>query len=464
MTEKIYVVIDDGHGDGGKGSVVHKIATMMKAHTVIKVGGGQGCHGVQDSEGRDFAFSHWGCGTFRGIKTHITSRMIIIPIELLNEGRALRYGGVGIHDPYSLLTVDEEALCATPYDRISSHVKEMARGKNPRGTIGTGVGEAYRYSQKYPDQAIRVRDLVRPDLRDRLIVVREQIRRDLASIIQGEFLPEDIEAVEKEVGLLNDDGYLDFIESQFKETGQQIKIVDHGYLGRVILPEKGVAVVESSHGVLTDHYHGFHPHTSAIRTLPCFIEAMLREAGYDGPIVNIGIFRAYAIGHGPKPMPTDDPEMADSLFPKIYREENRWRGGVRVGAIDLVTLRYAIEVCGGPSAFGGLAVTCFDHIVENGEWRICKKYNNEDTQDRTYFTPSGEIKVRRGTDDEQLEYQENLGKQLMRCRPEITTLKIPQGAGRDELYAFCAGVLEKELGVPVKLISFGPTELDKVCK
>lgn len=243
-----------------------------------------------------------------------------------------------------------------------------------------------------------------------------------------------------------------------------MKIVDHGYLGRVILPQKGVAVVESSHGVLTDHYHGFHPHTSAIRTLPYFIEAMLRDAGYEGPIVNIGIFRAYAIGHGAKPMPTDDLGMAEQLFPKIYRDENRWRGGVRVGAIDLVMLRYAIEVCGGPSAFGGLAVTCFDHVVGNGEWRICKKYNSEDTKDRTFFTPSGEIKVRRGTDDEQLEYQEKLGKQLMNCRPEITTLKIPECMGREELYAFCASVLEKELGVPVKMISFGPTELDKICK
>lgn len=281
---------------------------------------------------------------------------------------------------------------------------------------------------------------------------------------EEEFLPKDCKIARKEIGLLYDNKYLDFIENLFHEAGQQAKIVNNDYLEKVILPQKGVAVVESSHGILTDRFHGFHPHTSAIRTLPRFTEAMLREAGYNGPIVNIGVFRAYAIRHGAGPMPTADPTMAESLLPESHKEENRWQGKIRVGPIDLVLLRYAINVCGGPSAFDGLAVTWFDQIIKNGEWKICNKYNNEDTKDRAYFTPSGEIKVRHGTDDEQLEYQENLGKQLLCCKPEIKTLKIPQDVGQNELYLFCAGVLEKELGVPVRMISFGPTERDKICK
>lgn len=463
MIRKIYVVTDLGPGDGGKGGVVHKIATMMNARVVIKVGGAQGSHGVRTSENFSFAFSQWGCGTLEGIRTHISSRMIVSPIGLLNEADAIRYGGFGVHDPFSLLTIDEEALCATPYHQIASHLKELARGSNPRGTIGTGVGEAYRYSEWHPDLVIRVRNLLRPDLRDRLIAVREQIRRDLAPIIEGEFLPEDHNAAEKEVDLLSDDGYLDYIVKMFQEAGRQAKIVDHDYLGREILSRDGVAVVESSHGVLTDHYHGFHSHTSAIRTLPRFTEAMLREAGYDGQIVNIGVFRAYAIRHGAGPMPTADPTMTENLLPGSHKEENRWQGKIRVGPIDLVLLRYAINVCGGSTAFDGLAVTWLDQILKNGEWKICNKYSMG-TNDWIYFSPTGEINIRYGIDVEQLEYQENLGRQLLRCKPEIITLKIPQGAGRDELYSFCAMVLEKELGVPVRLISFGPTELDKVCK
>ncbi len=464
MKKIIYIVTDLGPGDGGKGGAVHIISTMTKAHSVIKVGGGQGSHGVQTSEGFSYAFSYWGCGTFEGIKTHISSHMIVYPIGLLNEADAIRYGGFYIDDPFSLLTIDEDALCATPYHGISSRLKEMARGDDPRGTIGTGVGEAYRYLQQYPDLAIHVRDLKRSNLREKLVSLREQIQCDLSSVIKGEFLPQDRERVEKEVYLLFDDGYLDFILEQFQKAGQEAQIVDHDYLGREILSQDGVAVVESSHGVLTDHYNGFHPHTSAIRTLPCFTEAMLREAGYDGQIVNIGVFRAYAIRHGAGPMPTANPMMAECLLPGSHKEENRWQGKIRVGPIDLVLLRYAIDVCGGPSAFDGLAVTWFDQIEKNGEWKICDKYNNKDTRNRTYFTPSGEIKVRQGIDDEQLEYQENLSKQLSSCRPEITTLKIPSDARQEELYSFCAEVLERELGVPIRMVSFGPTERDKICK
>ena len=458
---KVYIVTDLGPGDGGKGGVVHKIATMMRAHHIIKVGGAQGSHGVCTSRGERFAFSQWGCGTFEGIKTHISSRMIIIPRGLLNEAEALRYQH-GIHDPFSLLTIDETALCATPYHGIASRLKEMARANNPRGTIGTGVGEAYRYSQKYPDLIIKACDISRPNLKDLLANTREQIRHDLDPIIKGKFLPDDREAVENEVALLNDNGFLNDIIGCFQEISKLAKIVDHDYLGREILTKDGVAVVESSHGVLTDNHYGFQPHTSAIRTLPCFARKMLKEAGYDGKIVDIGVFRAYAIRHGHGPMLTSDPKMAKSLLPGSHKEENRYRGKVRVGPLDLVLLRYAIEVCGGPVAFNGLAITWFDQIQTNKAWRVCDHYIGAD--DQTYFTPSGAIKVRRGADAEQLEHQKALGKQLMRCLPEIITYKVSSVAERDNLYSFCTDVLKEKTGISVRMVSFGPTEIDKICK
>ncbi|MFA4846320.1 MAG: adenylosuccinate synthetase, partial [Patescibacteria group bacterium] len=313
MTEKVYVITDLGPGDGGKGGVVHEVSYMTSAHTIVKVGGAQGHHGVCTSAGERFAFNQWGCGTFEGVRTHLSSRMTITPEGLLNEADALRYQ-YGIYNPFDLLTVDQEALCATPYHGIASRLKEMARRDNPRGTIGTGVGEAYRDLQRFPDLAIRAGDLSRPDLRDRLAAVREQIQADLAAIIRGELLPSDRDEATEEIALLQDDGYLDYIVGRFQEVSQRAKIVDHDFLGREILSQDGVVVVESSHGVLTDHYIGFHPHTSAIRTLPRFTRAMLDEAGYRGRVVNLGVHRAYTIRHGAGPMPTDDPTMVEHLL------------------------------------------------------------------------------------------------------------------------------------------------------
>lgn len=442
--------------------MVHKITTMTRAHTVVKVGGAQGSHGVRTSSGESFAFSQWGCGTFEGIKTFLSRRMVVSPEALLNEADAL-INEWRISNAFDLLTVDQNAICATPFHGIASRLKELARGNNPRGTIGTGVGEAYRYSQRLPNLTISVGDISRPDIKDLLIAVREQIYVDLEPIIQqGNFLSQDRATAEFEIDRLNDDNFLNYILERFHKAGKLINAVNQDYLQREILSKDGVVVVESSHGVLTDHYHGFHPHTSAIRTLPCFTHKMLLEAGYDGKIVNIGVHRAYAVRHGAGPMPTADLEMTESLLPGSHKEENRWQGKIRVGPLDLNLLRYAIDVCGGPKAFDGLAITWFDQILKNGEWRICKRYIGTDK--RTYFNPSGKIIVRHGMDDEQLRHQENLGQQLLGCKPEITTLKIPSVANKNELYSFCANVLKEELDVPVRMISLGPTERDKICK
>lgn len=461
MTHKVYLITDLGPGDGGKGGVVHKISQMMRAHTIIKVGGAQGSHGVRTYSGESFAFSQWSCGTFEGIRTHLSSRIVISPEALLNEEVALTYE-CGIRNAFGLLSIDREALCATPYHGIASRVKELSRGSNPRGTIGTGIGEAYRDQTYFPHLAIRAGDLASPDIKDRLAAVREQVGASLDWILHGQFQTEDRELLEQELDRLGDDGFLEYVAKRFREVARRAKIVDHSYLEEEILSQDGVAVVESSHGVLTDRYMGFNPHVSAIRTLPCFTHQMLEASGYAGQIVNIGVTRAYAIRHGAGPLPTADPDMTEHLLPGSNKDENRWQGKVRVGPLDLVLVRYAIEACGGPTTFDGLAISWFDQIQANGKWHICRHYGN--ALDPNFFTPSGGIRVRQGNDIDQLEHQRALTKTLLACSPEIETIKLPKDANRDELYQVCADEIQRSTEVAVRMVSFGPTERDKLCK
>jgi adenylosuccinate synthase len=460
MAEQVYLVTDLGPGDGGKGGVVHKVCDLVKPEFVVKVGGGQGSHGVKTSAGESFAFSQWGCGTFQGIKTHLSKRFVCIPEGLLQEGDILRYQH-GVHNAFDLLTVDSEALCATHYHGIASRLKEMARGNNPRGTIGTGTGEAYRDLFRLPDLAIRAGDLCKPCVRDKLAAVREQQLQDLGPIINGEFLPEDREEVQQEIALLQSDKFLEFVAGRFSECAKQVKIVNSDFLKQEILAKESAVVVESSHGVLTDHFYGFFPHVSAIRTLPKFTEAMLRDAGYSGRILNVGVTRAYSIRHGAGPMPTEDPAIAQRLLPGSHKCDNRYQGKVRVGPLDLVLLKYAIEVCGGPSKFDALAVTWFDQVQTNGVWHLCRHYRPF-TKNPKFFSLQGEINVRRGEGTDQLKYQELLGRELKKCRPVIMRCAV-QSTERDKLFLLCADTLQCELGVPVRMVGFGPTELDKVC-
>ncbi|MCR4314587.1 MAG: adenylosuccinate synthetase [Candidatus Uhrbacteria bacterium] len=460
--KKTYIVTDLGPGDGGKGGVVHTICRKMHAHTVVKDGGAQGSHGVRTSGGQAYAFSQWGCGTLEGVRTHLSPRFVITPEGILNEAETLRYG-VGVHDPFALLTVDERCLCATPLHAIASHLKELARRDKPRGTIGTGVGEAYRDSIRLPELALFASDLSRDDLDERLAAVREQMIRDLAPIAESPFLPQDRELAAQEWNLLRNDALLTYIVERFRQVARLATIVDHDYFVGKILARDGVIVVERSHGILTDRYTGFHPHTSAIRTLPCFARALLEGAGYDGKIVSLAVHRAYTIRHGAGPMPTDSPSMKQHLLPGSHKVDNRWQGEVRVGPLDLPLLRYAIEASGGASVYDGLALTWFDQIVRNGEWKLCDRYHTG-SEDPAYFTPDGGLRVRTGEDEEQLCYLEELGSQVTRCIPQIDSIGIPPDASQDQLFGLVAATLNERLKVPVRMISLGPTEEDKYLK
>ncbi len=461
MTSKVYEITDLGLGEGGKGGVVQTVAYKRKAHTIIKVGGGHGSHGVKTSRGESFAYSHYGCGTFDGIRTHLSNRFNISPEGILNESDALRYS-CGIHNPYELLTIDETCLCATLYHGMLSRIREMSLGRNSRGTVGTGIGVAYRYASQHPELTLFARDLNRRDLRDRMAAVRDQVRKDLEPLMTIEFLPEDQDEVNHEMSLLNSDGFLDYATMRFWELAKLAKIVDPDYMGREILSKAGVAVVESSHGVLADKFHGFHPHTSAIRTLPRFAQGMLRAAGYEGEIVNIAVHRAYEIRHGAGPMPTADPTMNETLLPGSHKKQSRYQGEVMVGALDMNLIRYALNCCGGPSAFQGLALTWFDQIQKNGIWHICDGYEN--ANDPEFFTPSGDLKVHVGEDKNQLNYQENLGRALQKCQPVVSSIVLPSSLTEKAMFDWIAGVLVERLQTPVRMVSFGPTEQDKTCK
>lgn len=460
--KKIILAQDLGPGDGGKGGTVHKICSAKSAHTVIKRGGGQGSHGVRTAKGQSFNFSHFGCGTFEGVRTYISPLMVISPNCLLNEADSLKYEH-GVCNVDNLITVDREALCATPFHRIASQLRELARKDNPRGTIGKGIGETVLDAETCPELAIRAGDIEQPDLQDRVEAVRQRKIKDLSEITDnvGSLLPADQGYARDQIALLNDPKFSVWTANRFKEMIARIAIVDRDYFKREILSRDGVAVVESSHGILTDRYYGFHPHTSKLRTVPSDIIALLEEFDYDGEIVPLGVTRAYQIRHGAGPMVTEDPALLENLLPGSHKEDNRWQGKVRVGPLDLVALRYAINVCGGPEFFHGLAITWFDQIQANGRWDVCDGYSCVD--DPEFFSPQGEILVRRGAGKAQFFHQEKLGQKLRNCQPKLITKSFSADESRENLTGICAGVLEEKLGISVKLISFGPTEDDKVC-
>ncbi|MEI6352824.1 MAG: adenylosuccinate synthetase [Candidatus Nomurabacteria bacterium] len=460
MKKKIYTVTDLGGGDGGKGSVVHKICTTQNPHTVIKVGGAQGSHGVWTSKGEKFNFGQFGCGTFEGIKTFISKNFVVSPIGILNEVNILQYEK-GISNPFSLIIADENALITTPFHGRASRIKELARKDNPRNIVGVGVGEAFIDSKIHPDLAFHLSDL-KSDFIDKLKKVRDQKVSEI-ELFKKDFLPKDLESANLEIQHFYDDEYFNWIVDQFKSLAKQLNIVDQNYLKKNILSREGNVVMESSHGILTDYIHGFNPHTSRLRTLPEITSwSLLKENDYDGKVVKLGVTRAHQIKHGAGPFVTENELMANSLFKGKAELENpdRYRGKVRVGALDTVMLRYAINVAGGAEMFDGICLTWFDSMVKLKKWPICHSYNNFDLN---YFSEKGDILVKDFINEsDKIYHQSQLTKSLYECIPNIEEFYVDQKSSTEDFVNLCKTNLNEKLGVPIRMLGLGPTEDQKI--
>jgi adenylosuccinate synthase len=462
MSKKVVVTSDLGGGDGGKGGVIDASCLYYNAHTIVKVGSPAGSHGITTLKGVSFNFSQFGCGTPDGIPTHISNLMLVEPIRFLMEGEKLEHE-FGIRNVFDLVTLDERALCVTPFHTITSQLCELALKDKQKGTVGTGAGVAMLDLERGEEYAVKVHDIPTPELRKKLIAIREDKLRTLKPLIddpEKSFWESDQKRAQSLITFLFDEEFIERIIGNFKEMYQLVKVVNEDYLYDHILSKEGTVVVESSNGILTDRYHGFHPFVSRLRTMPQRVVDMIKKRGYDGEVKILGITRAYQIRHGAGPMVTESSELLEHLLPGSNKDENRFQGRVRVGPLDFVALRYAIEACGGPEMFDGLAITWFDQIEKNGRWDICDEYIGAD--DTSLFVNSKRILVRHGVDEDQLTHQEKLGVALNKCRPVITSIDISVCKDKDDLIELCSQVFEEKLNLPVRMISFGPTSSHKV--
>jgi adenylosuccinate synthase len=374
------------------------LCASRPVHAVVRFNGGaQAGHNVVLPDGRAHTFAQFGSGTFRpGVRTHLSRFVVVDPLALAAEADHL--AALGVPDAIDRLTVDGDALLATPYHKAAGRARELARAR-PHGSCGMGVGEAMRYLIDHPGDAPRVRDCLDPGtLRRKLTVLRARLA--------GPPVEACVDA--------------------FRAFADRVSIVDGGHTGRLL--GAGTVVFEGAQGVLLDEWHGFHPYTTWSTTTFANAEALLAEAGLAGTATRLGVLRVVTTRHGPGPLVTEDPALPlrDPRNPT-----NPWQGPFRFGHFDAVAHRYALEVAGGVH---GLALTHLD--VVGPALRMCERY---DWADRLPTGPPGD-----------LDRQERLARRLLRTRPVYGTTPGD----------WVAAVAEA-LGAPVVLCSSGATARDK---
>ncbi len=462
MSKKAFVVTGLQFGDEGKGHTAHWLCAKHKAHTVIRTGGPQAFHRVVTSTGQEHGHAQFGSGTLLGAGTHLSKNMVVDPYAVITEGKALI--DLGVSDVFKKMTVHEDALVITPFQAIANRLRELVRQGSRHGSVGIGVGETVLDAEVIGEMAIRAGDLNEPYLRDKLESIQKYKINELGDLFEqvGSLSGEAKKRARLEIANLRSEQTIQWAVGWFKEAAFLVEIVSTDYVSEEILGRDGAVVLEGSQGVLLDRFYGFHPYTTKIRTIPETSRSLLKECEYNGEVQSLGVMRAYQTRHGAGPFVTESLELTKKL-PDVGNGEHLWQGNFRVGCLDLVSIKYAIEACGGKQGLDGLVVTCLDRINLLGEWPVCRAYKSlDETEESNFFQKNSEglfekinVFCPNGTGYLKHKRQKKLGGLLAKCVPSITIFKV-----RDDAVNLCANILDEELNIPVTAVSVGETEND----
>jgi adenylosuccinate synthase len=427
-----FLTVDLGFGDAGKGSIVDFLTRTHNAHTVVRYNGGaQAAHRVVTAGPNpgEHVFAQFGSGTLAGAATHLSRFMLLDPLAMAAEERHLY--ALGVTNAFERTTIDERALVITPFQRAVNRLKELARGDKRHGSCGMGIGETMVDYLEHGERVLFAGDLRKPDLlRTKLEFLRVANLAKLQSL-QPDLLGSADSA--REQAPLIDADWSDWLIEEYCAFARHARIVPGAFL-HTILRRPGTVVFEGAQGVLLDEWHGFHPHTTWSTTTLENADRLLGEAGYSGSLTRLGITRAYATRHGSGPLATEDAELTRAL-PDPSNSYGAWQHGFRVGWLDLVMLRYALDVTG---QLDQLAVTCLDRLAELPEPRVCRRYR--------YDTFSVD-RIARSPEPHALDYQQRITDSLARCQPQLEL--VPDQAA-------LLSLLEADLQLPIKIVSEGP--------
>lgn len=451
MKKRAIIVAGLGYGDEGKGNVVDYLVRKYKAHTVIRFNGGpQAAHHVVDPSGILHCFSQFGSGTFvQGTQTFLSRFMLVDPLALEREGNVLIEKDIS--DCFNRIAIDERCLIVTPFHKIIGRMLEISRGAARHGSCGMGVGQAITDGTQMGEKA-----LTAGDLRNKSIVLEKlnllwRIKVDIAEQL-SEQQPENSQLWEYLEKLAKVD--IDEIAEIYGKFRDKVKIVSSGYIAE-ILGKEGAVIFEGAQGVLLDVNRGFWPYVTKTDTTFANAEKLLDEVGYSGNIHRLGVSRAYNTRHGAGPFITEYPMLA-KLIPDIHNGCNDWQGKFRIGWLDFVALKYAVEIAGN---IDSIALTNFDRLNGFNPIYIGTGYNydsdfKEISQLFDYEKNGGNIKIKgiKVPDKTSREHQNKLAELLYNCRPIYKKIK------KEELVHF----IEDKLKIFISIKSVGPKAADKI--
>ncbi len=328
---KIDILLGLQWGDEGKGKVVD--ALTKDYDIVARFQGGPNAGHTIEFDGKRFVLHNIPSGVHTaGCINVIGNGVIIEPLILKGEIEGLHSNGFDLHDT---LKISNRAHLILPTHRALDAANEKALGNMKIGSTLKGIGPTY--TDKTARKGLRIGDILSPDFRAKYDNLKKAHLQQIASLgfdMNG-FQLENTDFSEYEKRWFEGVEYL-----------KQFSFIDSEYYLNEALDNGKKVLAEGAQGSMLDVDFGSYPFVTSSNVIAAGVCSGLGIApARIGKVY--GIFKAYCTRVGTGPFPT---ELFDEVG-KALRQNGHEFGATtgrprRCGWLDLPALKYAVMLNG----------------------------------------------------------------------------------------------------------------------
>jgi len=410
-------------GDEGKGKIVDVLTSKYKI--IARFQGGPNAGHTLVFNNKKHVLHTIPSGIFHENKINIIGNGVVIdPVILKNELKNLELEGINYNES---LLISRKAHLILPTHRLIDAASEKSKGKNKIGSTLKGIGPTYM--DKTGRNGFRVGDLENENWNEKYSELKSKHQKLI------NFYNVDL------------DYNFDILEKDFFESIEILKGLKFIDSEEFIHQEqnKGSSILaEGAQGSLLDIDFGTYPYVTSSNTTAAGACTGLGVSPNSIKEV-FGIFKAYTTRVGSGPFPTELFDSDGERMSKIGNEFGATTGRPRrCGWLDLVALKYSCKINGVTK----LMMMKSDVLSGFNSIKVCTSYEY------------------RGSNINYLPYDisdsslKPIYKEFKGWDEDITKIRefnvLPINLKQYISY------LEKELGIPITIISVGPDRLQTI--
>lgn len=412
-------------GDEGKGKIVDVLTS--KYDIIARFQGGPNAGHTLEFDGIKHVLRTIPSGIFHKNAVNIIGNGVVMdPVVFQKEIEGLEKFNIDIK---SKLLLSRKAHLILPTHRLLDAASEAAKGKAKIGSTLKGIGPTYM--DKTGRNGLRIGDIELVDFQERYRALADK-HEEMIKFYDVELqynLPEMEEEFFTAIEHLKQ---LTFIDSE-------------EYLNKALKAGKSI-LAEGAQGSLLDVDFGTYPFVTSSNTTAAGACTGLGIAPNRVKQV-FGIFKAYTTRVGSGPFPTEDFEEAGATMAKVGNEFGSVTGRARrCGWLDLVALKYAVEVNGVTELYmmKGDVLSGFDTL------KVCTAYKYK-----------GEV-IEHFPYNIEPENVEPVYTEMKGWQADLTGMTTYEELPA-ELKTYIE-FIEKELETPIKVVSVGPDRTQTIVR